>query len=202
MGASFDSRTFLTDDKGIIRNKWEEAVEYSKIMDGCSYSGSIGMFDASIDWVRREPFNTANEAYEYISEQHSKWDGPMAVSFKIQGGKAVPAYVKNAIEKYEQATAKKEELVISIRKAIFNAKSKFIGCKVCGSKINRSFIKDTSCPICNKATLISATDEKRIARANTKIEKTRFALQQARQKANKQNANGKIGYVVGGWVAI
>ena len=69
------------------------------IVHNTSKNGEI--LDGSIDFVRREPFNSQTEANEYILENHSKWDGPMAVAFKIKGGKAVPTYVKNAKTKQE-----------------------------------------------------------------------------------------------------
>jgi len=197
MGANYESMTYLIDDKDAIKSYWEADVNYSQSMDGCSYSGAIGMLDESIDWVRVVPFNSQNEADEYISENARKWSGPMAVPFKIQGGKAVPAYVKNAKEKYDKAQEKQRQIVEKISQDIFDAKSKFIGCKNCNSKINRSFLRLTDCPICN-AELLSTTSLQRIENAKKKVSDMLSAWKAANVKAREQNCTGKIGYVIGG----
>jgi len=197
MGASFDSRTYFTDDKKVIQSKWDADVEHSQYMDGCSYSGSISMLYGYIDFVRRGPFDSQEQASDYISENACKWDGPMAVPFKIQGGKAVPSYVKKATEKYQAAELKKEELRITIGEDFYNAKSQFVGCKKCKSKLSRSFLKSTFCPICNQ-TLLSTTSLQRIEKAKNRVNEMYANLDKARFKAREQNCTGKIGYVVGG----
>jgi hypothetical protein len=201
MGANLDSRTFLTDDKGVIKTKWDEEVSHSQYQDGCSYSGCIGMLDGSIEWVNRGPFNSQDEALEHISENHRKWSGPMAVPFKIKGGKKVPAYVKKANEKYETAKDQRQVLEAKAKQDFHNAKSQFVTCKGCKSKLNRSHLHttfcSTICPLCSQ-NLLSATVLQRVKKAEQKIKDTCIALGEARVKAREQNATGKIGYVVGG----
>lgn len=44
-----------------------------------------------------------------------------------------------------------------------NRKSQYIGCDVCGSKVNKNYIPDNNkCPVCGKATFFSDTDLKRL----------------------------------------
>jgi hypothetical protein len=197
MGASLDSRTYLTDDKKIITSKWDADVEHSQSMNGCSYSGAIGMLTGLIVFIRIEPLASHDEAIEYIAENHRKFEGPMAVPFKIQGKKAVPTYVKNAITKYEKAKTNKRESEDKVRQDFYNAKSQFVGCKKCKSKLSRSFLKTTFCPICNQ-NLLSTTSLQRIEKTKQKVQDTCTALEKARTKARQQNYTGKIGYVVGG----
>ena len=82
MGASNDSRTYLTTDKAVIKKKWNEAVEDSLHEDGHSYSGCIGMLGTGIEKWKDLQLPTQAEAQEYIDDNHDKWDGAMAVSFK------------------------------------------------------------------------------------------------------------------------
>ena len=197
MGANYDSRIYLIDDKKVIEKHWEADVGQSVAEDGYSYSGCIGMLDNSIDWVRIVPFNSQVEASDYISENARKFGGPMAVPFKIQGGKAVPAYVKTAVTRYGTALENLSGLEDKVRKDFYNAKSQFVGCKKCKSKLSRSFLKTTFCPICNQS-LLSTTSLQRVEKAGQKIKDTCLALGQARTKAKEQNCTGKIGYVIGG----
>jgi len=197
MGANYDGRTYFTDDKEVIRRKWDNDVQDSQHMDGCSYSGCIGMLTGHIDWVRIEPFNSEYEASEYISEHACKWDGPMAVPFKIKGTKAVPAYVKNAEEKCEKATKKIVELEKELASKALNSKSKFVGCKNCNSKLNKRYLRIAICPLCNK-TLLSGTSLKRIEAAKERERKASKHLSAMRDKARATNATGKIGYTIGG----
>ena len=197
MGANSDNRTYFTDDKRVVSGNWDYDVQQSQHMDGCSYSGAIGMLDGSIDWVRIEPFNSQAEAEDYISENARKWDGPMAVPFKIKGAKAVPAYVKNAKTKYDQAMEKQRQIVDKAHKDVTNAKGQFVGCKKCKSKINRSYLKIADCPLCGE-NLISATNLQRIENAKQKSNKMLAVWKEALTKAREANCTGKIGYVVGG----
>lgn len=196
MGANFDSRTYFTDDKQVIRENWDADVQHSQQMDGC-YSGAIGMlvYD-SIDWCNRIA-DSQGEAEEYISENARKWDGPMAVPFKIKGGKKVPAYVKNAKIRYDQAQEKQRQIVEKLHQDITNAKSKFISCKNCISKININFLKTADCPVCRQ-NLISHTGMQRIEKAKQKTSDMLSAWKKAETKAREANCTGKIGYVVGG----
>jgi hypothetical protein len=197
MGANLDTRTYNTDDKTDIRRRWDSDVEESQHSDGNSYSGCIGMFDSGIAFIR-EVFDSARQAYDYISENHQKWDNPLGVPFRIAGSKKVPSYVKNAKERYDKAQEKHRQIVEKVHQDILNAKSKFVSCKVCSSKLNRSFLRTVDCPICNKATLISKTGMQRIEKARQKTSEMLSAWKEACTKATKANCTGTIGYVVGG----
>ena len=198
MGANLDYRTYFTDDKKEIQSNWDQDVQHSQDMDGHSYSGCIGMLGDDISYVSKI-FNSVDEAKDYISETHRKWDSnPLAVPFRIQGGKKVPAYLKNAKTKYDQAREKQRQIVEKIHKDItINAQSKFISCKNCISKINRSFLRVADCPVCRQ-NLISETSMQRIEKAKQKTRDMLDAWKEAEYKARKTNCTGKIGYVVGG----
>ena len=56
-----------------------------------------------------------------------------------------------------------------------NAKSEYIGCKNCGSKIARKYLRRNFCPVCD-ADLRPETTLNRIAALRTKAEKSSDAL--------------------------
>jgi hypothetical protein len=87
MGASFASRRFTDKSESAIEAEWEKAVKQSLHENGHSYSGDIGMFgNAAIVWNDKS-FKTADDAYEYIEDNHKKWKAPWGVSYEANGKK-------------------------------------------------------------------------------------------------------------------
>ena len=74
MGGSLDTRTY---DKELTKEQVEEKFsrdqEMSAYESGHSYSGAIGVMPSGIEWLTKT-FKTNEEAEEYISEKHDKWD--------------------------------------------------------------------------------------------------------------------------------
>jgi len=197
MGAALDYKVYKTDDKPAIKTQWDADVEHSQYMDGVSYSGSIGMLTDSLNFVSVPPFNSLNEATVYIEDNHSKFDNPMAVPFNLKSAKEVPAYVKKAEKKYNDTERDIRRIEDKLKREFFEAKSKFVGCKKCKSKISRTFLNSTFCPICNQ-TLLSDTNTRRIEKGKQKVKTALSAMHEAKEKARQQNCTGKVGYVVGG----
>lgn len=86
MGANLSTRRYpaaLGKDK--IMDRWESACEVSRYEDGHSYSGGIGMLGGSPQWQDKQ-FETADEAEDFIAENHSKYSAPMAVSYNSSKG--------------------------------------------------------------------------------------------------------------------
>ena len=121
----------------------------------------------------------------------------MAVPFHVQGGKSVPAYVKNAKKRYNKAEAKANNVEDQIRNQFFQRKSQFISCKECKSKLNRNHLSSIFCPLCN-ASLFSDTNINRIKTLKSKVAEAINHLQNMTRRAASENRSGKIGYVVGG----
>jgi hypothetical protein len=80
MGANFVTRTYLTDDKALIRKSFKAEIDQSRVEDGNSYSGEIGMFHGIASWVS-SPCDMDESAESYLEEKHEKWEGAMAVPF-------------------------------------------------------------------------------------------------------------------------
>jgi len=196
MGANPDYRIYLTDDKQLIKQQWDDAVNQSQYENGISYSGCIGMLDGTINFISKI-FNSQDEAEWYISDHHAKWDrNPIAVPFRIPNDN-IPTYLKNAIKKTLDAGIKKDNVENELTNNLLHAKSKFVTCKSCKSKLNRKNLSNSYCPLCN-TTLLSNASIKRIESLKDKARKARLHWSDMRDKATKANCTGKIGYVVGG----
>ena len=47
-----------------------------------TYAGHLGAIPFGLDIIHTDPFETYNEALEYLEENHCKWDCAMAIPFK------------------------------------------------------------------------------------------------------------------------
>ena len=86
MGAEFNCYVFA-DKQGRkkIEAAWSNAVETSLYERGHSYSGCIGMLGKDINWLDKE-FADKDEAEEFLSDNHQKWQCADAVAFKDSKG--------------------------------------------------------------------------------------------------------------------
>jgi fatty acid-binding protein DegV len=87
MGASTSFRIYKA-SLGInaIKKLWMADVEQSLFEDGHSYSGEIGMLGPEIaNWFDQD--KTREEAYEFITSNHTKWRSAWAVSFILNDEK-------------------------------------------------------------------------------------------------------------------
>ena len=145
-------------------------------------------------WVDKQ-FPNVREAEEYLANEHEKWDNAMAVSYVI--GKPPTAAQKTKLDElskqanslFDATFAVERQAVADIR----NAKSDFIGCKGCGSKLKREHLRMAACPLCH-ASLLSATVVKRIQAVKDKHQKVCDKIRDMESKPS-----GKIGWLVGGW---
>lgn len=79
---------------------------------------------------------------------------------------------------------------ISKRNAYYNAhnvqnlQAKYIGCKHCGSKVNKDYIHNNSCPVCHN-NMLSDTVQKRLDALNARIDglKTSIVAEKERRAA-------------------
>tara|TARA_Y100001951_G_C11218859_1_gene227501 strand:+ start:438 stop:719 length:282 start_codon:yes stop_codon:yes gene_type:complete len=89
MGGSLDYRTYdkaLTKEQ--VEEKFEGDQESSAYESGHSYSGQIGVMPHGIDW-QTQTFKTVDEAVEWLSSHHDKWDkafGIITKSAYVVGG--------------------------------------------------------------------------------------------------------------------
>jgi len=137
MGACFDFRIYKTNDRKEIEAHFDREVEESLIEDGHSYSGGVGMLGKIIVWNSIAPRANKDEAEDYLSDHHEKWDNAMAVPFYISEPVKETAKAKTLKERLEKAKKAKDELVNKTRSDFYNAKSRSVTCKGCNSRLSR-----------------------------------------------------------------
>jgi len=143
-----------------------------------------------------------DEAREFVLERHNKWEAAVAVSFYLPAKEGVrdKARVEKARTKAREAQAARSAGHKKAWEAFTGAKSGFVGCKGCKSKLSRSHIKQTHlgvvCPLCSSP-LLSATVTARLAALKGKAEKAEKAVREARAPKPSK----KLGWAIGGWAA-
>ncbi len=112
----------------------------------------------------------------------------------IRAGIAFKAYVAEPAEPTKTNLAladriKREEEKLAMYEASHNAKNRksaYVGCKGCGSSINKNFVGDKNvCPVCG-ASLFSPTDTETIARYKVNIKRWKKDYEAALQKHAKK----------------
>lgn len=159
-----------------------------------TYSGHLGILPEGLNLDNKKVFDNAEDALQYIEDNHYKWNSAMAVPYK---GKAY-SYDK-AGKKVIAACTKAEKEFTDTQSAVMqeikSTKSKTITCKNCLSSITRKYIGTPQCPVCYKNNAFySATQAKRLAAKLQKLNE----LERKKSSLQRKYAPG-IAYVVGGW---
>lgn len=109
-----------------------------------------------------------NSAKEFIDKNDKGWYDCLAVKFK-----EMPR--NKSTKKLDALQQKRREMYLEyneLNQKVFAVefKAEFVGCKHCGSKINRNYIKSNFCPIC-RTDMRSETTLKKLNTMKAKIEK-------------------------------
>ena len=82
MGWNLDIREY---DSQLTKSQVEKEFDCDQATSaydhGHSYSGQIGVMPNGIKWITRT-FENAQEAYDYIEDNHNKWDQAFGVKIK------------------------------------------------------------------------------------------------------------------------
>lgn len=199
MGASFNAISYTGTEKQMLK-EWARDVDDAEYEHGHggNYTGSISELGHGVQ-VSNKVFNSYDEASEYILDHHNKWDGAMGVRYYKKGGlnKSSANKKEKLQEKVSSAEKYRDNLANKMVSDIKNAKSKFIGCNICGSKINRKYITHNgTCPLC-ATSFLSPTAKKRISVANEKVIKARKDLSDYKPTLSKTAK--ATAWLVGGW---
>lgn len=132
-----------------------------------------------IRWLDHEPFNSYDEAEDYIRMMDNGWYDNLAVRFRTP---SIESQAYKDLKRRENVLQHKLES-LDKKNYFENAKSAYIGCKNCGSKISRTHLicklKPNHCPICG-ADLRPATALEQIEKYRTSI--TSIQNKQAEEK--------------------
>ncbi len=210
MGAIIDTRVYEDAPRDDLKRRFRDACSGARPRDHEGYSGTIAEMCDIAKFFDKE-FPSENDAYSFISDNHQKWDDAFAVSFfrpaketerdRKRKAKAKAAY--DAVEKQVSDAARK------IIEAFFEAKSRFVTCKSCSSKLKRSLLPGriryqngyaysngvtVACPLC-KTELLSVTALNRIKAGTDKLAKAKAKF----EEANKSKPSKKKAWLIGGW---
>lgn len=210
MGASGYYITVKAEDKKKVQEHWDSTYEEDAYESGQgAYAGNATTMGKVIARFYDKKFDTENEAVDFLHKTHNKWSPPIAVSFRLpaEPSKRWEAKKNKAQHKRNVASDKLKLAQKAIRQAFIERRSKFVGCKNCGSKLSHdhmvldmnrfpSQVRTPDCPVC-KASLISKTDQGKLDKLQEKLNKA----QEEYRIACQLPVGKKIGWVVGGWAA-
>ena len=116
------------------------------------------------------------EAMEFIKNNDKGWYDQLAVKYRsIPQGKT-----SKKIEdlKAKLSAARQEHYALNSEIAAKSFKADYVGCRHCGSKINRTYIKSNFCPVCH-GDMRSDTTQKKLQTLAAKIKKLEQDLREA-----------------------
>lgn len=129
----------------VFKTTTNKSEIYSYVNQAAIYEGDYHHEVGTIEF-KNVCFNSKEEAKEYI-EGLGGFYMQVAVKFKQNDGK----YSKTLTDKEKQLQKAKQDYYSLDHKIHYaDCKSEYIGCKHCGSKLARKYIKSNHCPLCNK----------------------------------------------------
>ena len=136
-------------------------------------------------------FPDYDSAYQYIQQNDRGDYDNLAVKYReVPRGKSTKK-LEELHEKLKIAYNDYEKLNNYVAAKDF--KSEFVGCKNCGSKINREYIKSNACPVC-RADMRSDTTQKRLEAMRAKVNKLRNDIKDEEKKLAEKH--GQICWLV------
>lgn len=138
-------------------------------------------------------FNSYDEARQYIEDHDSSY-AQMAVKYR-----SFPKLVKS--KKYEDIKSRLSDFITKYNELnnafhFRNHASAFIGCKKCGSKISRDYLRSNFCPICH-CDLRPSSTLTRIQSLKDKVQELQNALKAEETKLQaKQIKSSEIRWLI------
>lgn len=176
-------------NKKFVQQEWDAVVRCEDRGEGAS-----GL-PYPIRWIDKT-FPNIETAQQYIEEHDNGWYDQLAVKFLDYSEvkvKETKAYEK-LVEKRVDAIRRMNDLEHTFHFA--NAKSAFIGCKNCGSKISSKYLRTNYCPVCNYDMRPETVQERiKKARQNAKELEKKLAEEQ-RKMEEKQKKSAKVRWLV------
>lgn len=141
---------------------------------------------SKIRWINDAPCANEDEAREKIGQLDKGWYDCLAVKF--YDTHRVPETEKLKKLQAAKTTAYKKYNDLAFAFHFANAKSELIGCKCCGSKISRKYLKNNFCPVCH-SDLRPETTLNRIATLKAKADKLYDEVLNETTKIAKKSGN-------------
>jgi len=205
VGAHSSYVTYKDSDREKVKKSFLADQKEAVYEDGAGpYSGTIATMRGGISQWYDKKFATEQEAVDFMLDQHEKWGPAVAVSYLLPQapGDAQKKRIEEARTRIKDAEDHSSELNKKLRETFKARTSKFLGCASCGSKLNHEKLVALTqytriiCPLC-QTSLLSETDQNRLAAAKLKVEERQKAL----AELQKPDTGTECGWVVGGWAA-
>ena len=141
-------------NKRSVQSHWDSVAAHEDYMEGASGLGS------DIRWLE---FVCADEksAEEYIKNHDKGWYDCLAVKFKKVDNVKKTKKHEDLERRYNETVTQLSQIEGTVFCKDF--KSQYLGCKKCGSKLNKDYMKSNKCPLCGED-MRSDTVLKNIAR--------------------------------------
>lgn len=194
MGACFVEQTFPKSDEATLKSAYSDMHECLTNEHG---TGSFNGTFATCRDIRILPdkFDSRDLAFDKLQEIIEKRGNALAVKVLVQ-----PTLTDAESQRSREIRSEQFSIAKALSKlrmededalaAIKGAKSERISCQTCKSSIARRFLRQTKCPVCGADDLRSntqkATHERRIARAESQLEKTIQAFNKIHVTAAKR----------------
>ena len=137
-------------------------------------------------------FNGYEEAEEALEGKRSEWSRNYTGYVAFRDLESINK-TKRIIELKEKIESEKEKKIrYGLDNNVKDQKADFIGCRKCGSKINKTYIQANRCPVCD-FDLRSDTFKKRLAGYQQKIDKL---VQELNEEKKKNTAKAPVKYLV------
>lgn len=170
-------------DKREVQKMWDHTAACAGRHEGAS--GLPG----PIEWLPDICASYA-EAQEYIQVCDTGWYKQLAVRYReTVGDAAAPQYLVDARINLGHCRMRLSQANLF---HFETAKAEFIGCKSCGSKLARKYLRSNFCPLC-RADLRPASKLAETKRAQEAVKKAEKRLADAEKKAA---VKGKIRWLV------
>lgn len=188
-----------------VDQAFKEVCEQERWENGADpYSGSI---DKLMGYTfENKIYPSVNKALENIRERTDKHGkGILTKAYKDEGVRIEPSplLAKLRAEHKDKWTFERE-LIEGFLAEVKAAKSKTLGCKKCGSSLNRMYLKGYFCPLCN-GELRTETQLKKTGAAIERWQKTKDKLEAETERLHqkalaKLPPSDQLVWVLAGWV--
>lgn len=162
-------------NKRQVQDEWDSYVRHTE----CGYQEGASGLPQPIRWLERL-FDTRDEAKAWIEKNEREWYDCLAVKYKEEKPSKTIDELRTRVQELRAKYA-----AINSKPHFEGAKSEYVGCKTCGSKLNVKYVKN-HCPLCS-ADLRPSSTLAAIARAEAAWEAAEKKLNAERKKSTSNN---------------
>lgn len=159
-------------DKRKVQAEWDATVRHEDYQEGSS-----GLHPP-IRWIDKV-LDSYDEALKFIEREDSGWYDSLAVKFRDYSALKPSKEVAALENRIKEANAKYRALDEKVHFA--DAKSAYISCRTCGSRIARQYITRNYCPVCGHDMRPEST-LKRLESLENTIQKLKQQLADAKKE--------------------